>query len=121
MLSGIGGFKVPDWAENILPHKPADPGPTAGAPAPARPDAAQKGVRLPSASELWSKLGGPGKSDSTGRAGWLQAKGERAARDVTARFQQLEKTAATGQSPLPADAKNYVYLEVGGLFTERYP
>ncbi len=44
-----------------------------------------------------------------------------AARDRSLRFAVLAARAAAGETVLPEDAQDYVYLSVPGLFTERYP
>jgi triacylglycerol lipase len=62
----------------------------------------------------WS---GPG---STGQAGWA-LEGAPPPRDVTAQFESAYAVAKAGGNPLPAEAKGYRYLMVGGLFTSHYP
>lgn len=114
----IGGFKLPEWADDAFERR--EPAAT-----PAPPPSAAAGMpTLPSLHEIQRKIGesierklGP---DSAGQIGWLQGKGP-PTRDVTARFLQLNEAAAAGRNALPPDAKDYVYLNVGGLFTERYP
>ncbi len=58
--------------------------------------------------------------DSTGKIGWL-AKNPPPTTDVTADFQALHAATRAGESPLPKNAGDFVYLMVPGLFTEHYP
>jgi len=58
--------------------------------------------------------------DSTGKIGWL-SKNPPPTTDVTAKFQSLHASTRAGESPLPSNAKDFVYLMVPGLFTEHYP
>jgi triacylglycerol esterase/lipase EstA (alpha/beta hydrolase family) len=71
-----------------------------------------------SIGEAVNRMHGP---DSKGRIGWLQAAGQRPSQDVTARFDELAKAAAAGDRTLPPDARDYTYLLVPGLMTERFP
>jgi hypothetical protein len=59
--------------------------------------------------------------DSAGEIGWLLAKPPPTT-DVSAEFKQIHASLrASGESPLPKEAADHVYLLVPGLFTERYP
>ncbi|HVY62425.1 MAG TPA: hypothetical protein VHF22_12270, partial [Planctomycetota bacterium] len=133
-LNGIGDlggrFHMPDWIHELTgsggaSHVPdfLHAGETSVA-APPPPPAATPAA-LTTCAEVWSAIGKAVDKlhggDSAGQIGWLKALGQGAKRDVTDRFKQLDAAAAAGQDTLPADAKSYVYLNVGGLFTEHYP
>jgi hypothetical protein len=68
-------------------------------------------------SSLWS--GAP----SGQNAGWLLAKPPNPSNvtDVTAQFKTLLGARGAGPATLPAEAKDFKYLLVGGLFTNDYP
>ena len=134
-LGGIGGlggdFHMPDWIQNLTgsggaalaqEHHDAAPSVLTAPP----PPAANAGTGpLTIWQNAFSKLGGIMQSvdgtSSAGSIGWLKKAGQGAARDVTDRFKQLNAAATTGQNTLPPDAKSYVYLNVGGLYTDHYP
>lgn len=52
--------------------------------------------------------------------GWIK-KGAPPATDATVQFAELDAAAKAGQNVLPPDAKDYVYLMAGGLFTGALP
>jgi len=52
--------------------------------------------------------------------GWMQ-KCQPPTTDATAEFVQLDAAVKSGENVLPSDAKDYVYLIVGGLFTGLWP
>lgn len=54
-------------------------------------------------------------------AGWLKRSGAPPVSDATPRFKELLSSAKAGKKQLPAEAKDHVYLLVGGLFTNQYP
>ncbi len=60
--------------------------------------------------------------DSTGLIGWMQKdKSLPPTRDITKDFKSTYKDMQIGGNPLPADAKDYVYLTVDGLTGENWP
>lgn len=59
--------------------------------------------------------------DSTGLPGWMQRAGLPPTRDVTSTFRDTYARAKAGESVLPKDAKNYVYLTVDGLTGDEFP
>lgn len=66
-------------------------------------------------------LGFDGEARPSGaKSGWALENGP-ATRDRSAEFADIAEAASRGENTLPEDAKDYAYLNVGGLFTERYP
>ncbi len=143
-LGGIGkGFDMPDWIQDltggarpvskdlataggVAPETPPAPAPGAAQTQVGRGGGAATAVArrgfMPSLEELRAKIAHHvGRADSSGKIGWLKREGGEPTRDVTSRFQALNGAAATGKSTLPPEAKDHVYLNVGGLFTEHYP
>ncbi len=59
-------------------------------------------------------------SGCAGQIGWL-ARQARPAANVSAQFAALNATAFAGGAVLPAHAKDFVYLCVGGIFSDRVP
>lgn len=67
----------------------------------------------------WFHLPFPGKGCAED-IGWIQHV-KPPTTDVTSQFEHLDAAAKAGKDVLPADAKDYVYLSVGGLFSEAAP
>lgn len=61
----------------------------------------------------------PGKGEAD-KIGWIQ-KAYPPAKDSTAEFEKLDQAVRAGDNVLPADAKNCVFLAVGGLFSGAAP
>src|SRR5436190_1820816 len=145
-FGGIGGGNhLPDWIQSltgggahagpaVATERPSMVAPPAAQPAPAAAASVAPGTvmtksgrmrALPTLAALRAKLGASieklQRTDSAPHIGWLRAQGEMPARDVTDRFRRLNAASAAGDRTLPAEAKDHVYLEVGGLFTEHYP
>ena len=69
------------------------------------------GLRLP--------IPWPGKGEAD-KIGWIQ-KAYPPAKDATAEFEQLDEAVRAGQDVLPAEAKDCVFLAVGGLLSGAAP
>lgn len=54
-------------------------------------------------------------------SGWAQTRQQHGNRDVSAGYHELVAQAKAGENTLPEDAAEYAYLNVPGLFTERFP
>jgi triacylglycerol lipase len=61
----------------------------------------------------------PGKGEGD-KVGWIQ-KAYPPAKDATAEFEQLDQSVRAGKDVLPPEAKNCVFLAVGGLFSGAAP
>jgi triacylglycerol lipase len=61
----------------------------------------------------------PGKGEAD-KIGWIQ-KAYPPAKDSTAEFEKIDQAARAGDNVLPPDAKNCVFLAVGGLFSGAAP
>ena len=57
---------------------------------------------------------------SYGMPGWAAREGAPTT-DSTAAFKDAHERARRGESPLPANANDFVYVFVGGLYTEHFP
>ena len=86
---------------------------------PAAPAGAQRGQTSSQVNSLRLPIPWLGKGEAD-KIGWMQ-KAYPPARDATAEFQKLNGAVRTGQNVLPAEAKDCVFLAVGGLFTEAAP
>jgi triacylglycerol lipase len=75
--------------------------------------------KLPAALADFSLFGWPGRG-SAGKAGWAAREGAPTT-DSTSRFRSVYGAAKSGRNTLPADAKNYVYLSVDGLYGNSIP
>ncbi len=75
------------------------------------------GFKLPSQLKLPGRWSGVPSGQN---AGWLK-RSPPPVTDVTARFKALLGAAKAGKPQLPGEAKDHVYLLVGGLFTNQYP
>ena len=72
----------------------------------------------PDEHERLSSLCGEGVGPSSrGQIGWLKAQ----ATDVTPRFRELLERVKAGEEVVPAEAGDYVWLLVPGLFSNTYP
>lgn len=67
----------------------------------------------------WLHLPFPGKGCADD-IGWIQDV-KPPTHDVTGSFEKLDEAAKAGKDVLPSDAKDFVYLSVGGLFSEAAP
>jgi pimeloyl-ACP methyl ester carboxylesterase len=67
----------------------------------------------------WLHLPFPGKG-SAKDIGWIQDV-KPPTTDVTGSFEKLDAAAKAGKDVLPSDAKDFVYLSVGGLFSQAAP
>src|SRR5207247_1917845 len=74
---------------------------------------AQSPTSAASAPDLFEPAG----RDSTGLIGWVKPQ----TTEGTATFEAAYAEAAAGRSPLPAEAKDCVFLFVPGLFTKQNP
>lgn len=60
--------------------------------------------------------------DSSGLIGWMQKdKSLPPTKDITSDFKSTYEVVKTGGNPLPAEAKDYVYLTIDGLTGENWP
>jgi pimeloyl-ACP methyl ester carboxylesterase len=93
--------------------------------APVQDGFAPFGVHLPDVGGAihdvasWFHLPFPGKGCADD-IGWIQ-KVKPPTTDVTDNFEKVDAAVKAGKDVLPSDAKDYVYLSVGGLFSQAAP
>lgn len=77
------------------------------------------GGALSQVNSLHLPIPWPGKGEAD-KIGWIQ-KAYPPAKDSTAEFEKLDQAARAGENVLPPEAKNCVFLAVGGLFSGAAP
>ncbi|NBD11683.1 MULTISPECIES: alpha/beta fold hydrolase [Corallococcus] len=83
------------------------------------PAGAQRGPELSQVNSLRLPIPWPGRGEAD-KIGWIQ-KAYPPARDATPEFQKLNQAVRAGQNVLPPEAKDCVFLAVGGLLSEAAP